>query len=75
MTEEGYSSCRVSLIAGLEYGMERWNGKWNGTMNVANSCNWHFSSRLSYLLCLGLYLTAEAVGASPVCRHTSYLVM
>ena len=20
----------VSLIAGLEYGMERWNGKWNG---------------------------------------------
>ena len=24
----------VSLIAGMEYGMERWNGKWNGTVNV-----------------------------------------
>ena len=39
MTEEGYNSYRVSLIAGLEYGMERLNGKWNGMMNVANSCN------------------------------------
>ena len=28
----------VSLIAGLEYGMEQWNGKWNGTMNV-QSCS------------------------------------
>ena len=27
---------RVSLIAGLENGMERWNGKWNGTVNVHN---------------------------------------
>jgi len=26
----------VSLIAGLEYGMERWNGKWNGMVNVHN---------------------------------------
>ena len=25
----------VPLIAGLEYGMEWWNGKWNGTVNVA----------------------------------------
>ena len=25
---------RVSLIAGMEYGMERWNGKWNGMVNV-----------------------------------------
>ena len=25
---------RVSLIAGLEYGMEQWNGKWNGMVNV-----------------------------------------
>ena len=24
----------VSLIAGMEYGMERWNGKWNGTVNI-----------------------------------------
>ena len=24
----------VSLIAGMEYGMERWNGKWKGTVNV-----------------------------------------
>ena len=24
----------VSLITGLEYGTERWNGKWNGTVNV-----------------------------------------
>ena len=24
----------ASLIAGLEYGMERWNGKWNGTVRV-----------------------------------------
>ena len=23
----------VSLITGLEYGTERWNGKWNGTVN------------------------------------------
>ena len=28
----------VSLIAGMEYGMERWNGKWNGTVNV-HSCS------------------------------------
>ena len=26
----------VSLITGLEYGMERWNGKWNRTVNVHN---------------------------------------
>jgi len=26
----------VSLIAGLEYGMEWWNGKWNGMVNVHN---------------------------------------
>ena len=25
----------MSLIAGMEYGMEWWNGKWNGTMNVS----------------------------------------
>ena len=25
----------VSLIAGLEYGMEWWNGKWNGMANIA----------------------------------------
>ena len=25
---------RVSLIAGMEYGMEWWNGKWNGTVNI-----------------------------------------
>ena len=30
----GSHSPRVSLIAGMEYGMERWNGKWNGTVNV-----------------------------------------
>ena len=24
----------VSLIAGLEYGTEQWNGKWNATVNV-----------------------------------------
>ena len=29
-------SHRVSLIAGLEYGMEWWNGKWNGMVNVHN---------------------------------------
>ena len=29
---------RGSLIAGLGYGMERWNGKRNGTMNV-QSCS------------------------------------
>ena len=26
----------VSLITGLEYGIEQWNGKWNGTVNVHN---------------------------------------
>ena len=25
---------RVSLITGLEYGVEQWIGKWNGTVNV-----------------------------------------
>ena len=32
------SSCRfwVSLISGMEYVMEWWNGKWNGTVNVHN---------------------------------------
>ena len=25
---------RASLVAGLEYGTERWNGKWNRTVNV-----------------------------------------
>ena len=29
---------RASLITGMEYGMERWNGKWNGTVNV-HSCS------------------------------------
>ena len=29
----------VSLIAGMEYGMERWNGKWNGTVHV-HSCSY-----------------------------------
>lgn len=32
----------LSLITGLEYGMELWNGKWNGTENVkvaANLCS------------------------------------
>ena len=24
---------RVSLIAGMEYEMERWNGRWNGMVN------------------------------------------
>ena len=28
----------ASLITGMEYGMERWNGKWNGTVNV-HSCS------------------------------------
>jgi len=32
------STLGASLIAGLEYGMERWNGKRNGTMNV-HSCS------------------------------------
>ena len=26
----------ASLIAGLEYGMDRWNGKWNGTVIIHN---------------------------------------
>ena len=26
----------ASLITGLEYGMEWWNGKWNETVNVHN---------------------------------------
>ena len=28
----------ASLIAGLEYGTEQWNGKWNGTVNI-HSCS------------------------------------
>ena len=26
----------ASLIAGLEYGMDQWNGKWNGTVIIHN---------------------------------------
>ena len=37
----------ASLITGIEYGRERWNGKWNGTVNIQlelyNSCNWRCS--------------------------------
>ena len=33
-----YVECGASLIAGLEYGMERWNGKWNVTVNI-HSCS------------------------------------
>ena len=29
---------RASLIAGMEYGTEQWNGKWNGTVNI-HSCS------------------------------------
>ena len=45
---------RVSLIAGLKYGIERWNGKWNGTVNIvaANFCNWRCSVKLNYLVYL-----------------------
>ena len=32
----------VSLIAGVEYRVQRWGGEWDGMMGVANSCNWHF---------------------------------
>ena len=28
----------VSLITGMEYGTEQWNGKWNGTVNI-HSCS------------------------------------
>ena len=28
----------ASLITGMEYGTERWNGKWNGTVNI-HSCS------------------------------------
>ena len=60
------------LIAGLKYA---WNGtvKWklNGTLSVCSyvvwgysySCNWHC---LSYPLYRSIYLTVEAVYASPV---------
>ena len=34
--------CWVSLIAGVEYRVQRWGGEWDGMMGVANSCNWHF---------------------------------
>ena len=38
-----FGSCGgASLIVGLEYGKERWNGKWNGTVKVhvtANLCS------------------------------------
>ena len=33
-----WSVVQVSLIAELEYGTERWNGKWNGTVNI-HSCS------------------------------------
>ena len=35
-TPANFMQRRVSLIAGLEYGMEQWNGKWNGMVNVHN---------------------------------------
>ena len=33
-TATKHINCGVSLITGMEYGIEWWNGKWNGTMNV-----------------------------------------
>ena len=44
----------VSLIAGMEYGMERW-------MHIvtANSCSCHCSSRLSSLLCVSRALVSS----------------
>ena len=33
-----WSLLRASLIAGMEYGTEQWNGKWNGTANI-HSCS------------------------------------
>ena len=35
MVSSWHCSCaRASLFAGLEYGMEQWNGKWYGKMNA-----------------------------------------
>ena len=48
LSEQHWALKRVSLIAGLKYGMERWNGKWNGTVNV------HSYNQLVYLALLGL---------------------
>ena len=33
-----WNSEGVSLIAGMEYETEQWNGKWNGTVNI-HSCS------------------------------------
>ena len=48
-----WDSDRASLIAGLKYGVERWNGKWNQTVNV-HSCSKLVTdaaqSRLNYLV-------------------------
>ena len=47
---------RVLLIAGLEYGMEQWNGRLNGTVHLS---------------CTGCYLTTEALWTSWHCPHAS----
>ena len=52
----------ASLIAGLEYGMERWNGKWIGTQLQLTRVTGASQFRLNYLVCLqACCLTAEAL--------------
>ena len=71
--------CRVraSLITGMEYGMERWNGKWNGTVNV-HSCSQLVLQMLSFkvelaTVCLGLLSHRRGCmrKSSACCQHSS----
>ena len=68
---------RASLITGMEYGMERWNGKWNGTVNV-HSCSQLVLQMLSFkvelaTVCLGLLSHRRGCmrKSSACCQHSS----
>ena len=67
------SSLWVSLIAGMEYGMDRWNGKWNGMVNVHNLCRWRCSSVELASMCLGLlsHCRGYMSKSSACCQHSS----
>ena len=71
------STFRASLITGMEYGMERWNGKWNGTVNV-HSCSQLVLQMLSFkvelaTVCLGLLSHRRGCmrKSSACCQHSS----
>ena len=67
---------RVSLIAGMEYGMEQWNGKWNGTVNVHSCVLQVLSFKVELAtVCLGLLSHHRGCmrKSSACCQHSQSL--